>query len=268
MSEYALDTVHMTVLIPSERRLGDEQDGDGILKSERNTLVWVGTAVNGGPDLVLKMYRNRGPISWQRERHFRFRVQREYDALLHLKQHSIPGAVPTFWTYGSCGKHGHYEILATERIPTTTTFATFLEASSRDTIREHAPDLLRLIRRMHQSGLYHGMLNGRNVLVKQEAVEAPTFHLIDTPQAILFPRDITGTRVARFDLLECFWHLTDRDRIDRDGALHCLHTYGMSEPEADDFMRRLATHHGSKHLRNQLRTEFGARARWERLRHR
>ena len=51
------------------------EDGDlALIRAGRDSLVW-SQRLDTGERAVFKMYRHRGPISWWREKHFRFRFQ-------------------------------------------------------------------------------------------------------------------------------------------------------------------------------------------------
>ncbi len=227
-----------------------------ILKLEPNTVVWIGSCTQGRGSAIYKMYRNRSAASWCREHAFRFRVEREFQSLSALVRYGIRCSVPDFWTFGRDADHGRFEILCMCVIPEATPMNELVAAGRAREI--DFSELYQLVRRMHQKGFYHGRLDLRNVLLGHDESGNPRSHIIDTPQAIEFPHDITGTKMAWMDLRQ----LT-RDIKVRVGQEHCrplLARYGMDEAGISAMMRDLAGRGRPLLQRNLLRFGFGLRA--------
>jgi hypothetical protein len=222
-----------------------------FIHHDKDSLLW-SQHTEDGTRAVFKMYHHRGPVSWWRERRFRFRVQREFDSLTHLEHHGIPCSKPLFWSFGRSANHGRYEVLATREIPVAVPLVRLLASLPP---RQQAPDmssLFQIVRRMHDSGLYHGSLYLRNVLVTRIGSQ-DMFHIIDTPKAVVLPYSIVGRRLARTDLSD----LTEGvvAYCGPDWTLPLLLHYGMDRSAALDFLSRLRRYRSTKLKRNLQRAE-------------
>ena len=173
--------------------------GATIIKDEDRTLIWSQTLPDGDR-VVAKMYRHRNLIDFSRERLSRFRVQREFDTLARMVRHDVPCSEPVFWTYGRSPENGRYEILVTREIADATPVRELILSG-----RDHTSDLdlrplFRVVRRMHASGVYHGALNTRNVLLA-----AGGYYIIDLPRSLLHRGSIEDQFAAWADML-CLCH--------------------------------------------------------------
>lgn len=203
-----------------------------FLKRERRTKVFI--PATGDEDTVFKLYRRRGFWNTLRGGLVRYRVQREFDNLRYLQEHSIPCTEALGWTHGYSPEHGCYEVLATRRIPGVRDLETLLADG-------HAVDLaplISIVRRMHGCGFRHHALYARNVLVK--VTEAGTgFYLADVPRARIFPENISGSRMARLDIADLLASLLDAglpaERLD-------LCSWGFTATERDAIERMLANY--------------------------
>jgi hypothetical protein len=110
--------------------------------------------------------------------------------------------------------------------------------------------------RMHTVGLHHGMLRTRNILVK-DYPESPVFVFIDMPRFHRFPRDIRGTRMARYDLLFLCRGLLPY--FPEDTVLSWLSAYGIPESEKMDFLVWLKRFRSTAFFRRVLGAEFNVR---------
>ncbi len=199
MYAYALDPLvlaHAAALF----RGSPSPAAESLLKNEPDTLIWA-QEVGAPRRAILKMYRHRGPITTLRERTFRFRVQREFDALSHLQCWGIPCSEPIAWAHGESAEHGRFEILATWEVAEAQSLRALAGVTTAENIPWDLAPLYRDLRRMHESGMFHGVLHLRNVLAGRDASGERAFFIIDTPGALLYPRSIVGTRMAHFDLL-------------------------------------------------------------------
>lgn len=225
--------------------------GSRLIASDRNTLIWSGLGLE--TPAVIKLYRHRGGISWQREKWFRFRVQREFDALAFLDAQSVPCSKPVFWSYGCDPNFGRYEILATREIERAVPLQSILQAHPPAIAGPALFAAYGLVRRMHKSGCHHGLMFGRNILVGRWASHMPDAYVIDAPNAILLPYDITGTQMAWTDL-RCL----TAGVLKSAGAEACLaplRNYGL-EPEAiEQLVDQVATRRLSKLAKNLFRAK-------------
>ncbi len=174
---------------------------DNIIKAEANCLIFT-EQLEDGTSAVMKMYYRRGLANVTREFVLNFRVQREFRILGHLADCEIPCTIPIFWTYGYCKAYGFYEVLCTRQIPNAISLRTFLfSASIADKNIDLGP-LMVQVYNMHRSGVYHGALSTKNILVDAtDSAQTKYFH-IDLSRGWLFPGSILGNQVAWFDLLK------------------------------------------------------------------
>jgi hypothetical protein len=258
--------------IPSNASLATdihERAGRRILKLERDTVVWCDAVPSEGVSVVFKMYRNRDCVSVWRERAFRFRVEREYNSLHFLSRHDIPCSIPRYWTFGVHQDHGRYEILCMDEIPNVTELVPEFPSrspgwSALDRLKgTDFTALCGLIRRMHAAGFYHGRLDLRNILVGADDAGAPAYCIIDTPQAMVFPYDIWGTRTGWDDLRH--FAAAMRRHLGPDACDSVLVRYGL-DPAMRARMLQDISRGGRPRLgRNFTRFEFGVRSRLARL---
>jgi hypothetical protein len=232
-----------------------------LIAADRKTLIWA-QHLDKETSAVIKMYRHRGAISWQREKCFRFRVQREFDALSFLDAHGVPCTKPIFWSYGYSPCFGRYEILATHEIENVVQLDTFTR-TSRPTITE--PCLFAaygLVRRMHKSGCHHGAMFPRNILITRWDSAAPDAYIIDMPQAIFFRYDITGTRMAWIDLYALTFRVMEHTGAD--GCMALLRHYGLEDEAARQLVNHVKMYPSSKLKKTLFRAECEG---WELLAH-
>lgn len=224
--------------IPTQRILNGDSDVPGecrILKLERDTVIWREERRDEAAPVVFKMYRNRGCVSWQRERLFHFRVEREYLALDFLVRNRIRCSFPLFWTYGSAPDHGRYEILCMREIPGAIPFDEMVLSGRADEIDCVA--LSKMIQQMHRAGFFHGSLAPRNLLVGSGDDGVSRLHIIDTPRALVFPGDITGTKMAWLDLKQILFLMKRHMGVEACRSL--LNGYGLDEKATGQMFRRM-----------------------------
>lgn len=173
---------------------------DTLIKNEPDTLIWA-QDIGAERRAILKMYRHRGPITSLRERVFRFRVQREFEALHHLQWWGIPCSEPIAWAHGHSPEHGRFEVLATWEVTEGKSLRALADVTRQEKTSWDLSSLYKSLRRMHESGMFHGVLHLRNVLAGRDETGEAGFFIIDTPGTLLYPRSIVGTSMAEFDLL-------------------------------------------------------------------
>ncbi len=224
-----------------------------LLKNEPDTLIWA-QEVGAPRRAILKMYRHRGPITTWRERTFRFRVQREFDALTHLQSRGIPCSEPIAWAHGQSAEHGRFEILATWEVAEAQSLVALAAATKAENIRWNLAPLYRDLRRMHESGMFHGVPHLRNVLAGRDAAGERAFYLIDTPGALLYPNSIVGTSMARFDLL--LFSSQALHHLELPAAQIPLEAYGADAPA---LRPRLASFRPTRFDRQLIKAEAALR---------
>jgi hypothetical protein len=100
------------------------------------------------------------------------------------------------------------------------------------------------------------MLSTRNILVKNYP-ERPVFVFIDMPRFHRFPRDIRGTRMARYDLMSLCEGLLPH--FPEDTVLSGLSAYGIPESEKMGLLVQLKGFRSTAFLRRVLGAEFNVR---------
>jgi tRNA A-37 threonylcarbamoyl transferase component Bud32 len=233
--------------------------GCRLIVADRTTLIWA-QRLDADTPAVIKMYRHRGGIDWLRERAFRFRVQREFDALAHIDSRGVSCSKPLFWSYGRSPSFGRYEILATREIEDVLPLGAFIRSSAPDIAELALVAAYRLVRALHRSGCHHGAMYERNILIARRDAQKPAAYIIDMPKAIAFPYDVSGTKMAWIDLF--FLTATVLKYWGADGSIAVLRQYGLEDAAARAFVNHTADYRPSKLTRHLFRTECEA---WELL---
>ncbi len=232
---------------------GSELYGCKLLVTNRKTLIW-SQYLDGDTRAVVKMYRDRGFISWQREKVFRFRVQREFDSLTFIDAREIPCSRPIFWSHGCSPHFGRYEILATREIENAVRLDEFVKTNGQSVTNPSLAVSYELVRMMHRTGCHHGAMYPRNILVTGRDTRKPVAHIIDMPGTILFPYDITGTKMAWIDLY-CLTADAIIKNTDADKCTELLKHYGLSDDAARRFVNNVKSYRPSKLAVNLFRAE-------------
>ena len=165
----------------------------GLIKEERKTVVWRQTLPDG-TRAVLKLYRHRKVRLAESMGLYTGRAEREFKALTHLAARGVPCSEPLFWATGTLPESGKYELLATREVPGAEDLKAWMLAHARTRPLDLAP-LFALAAAAHRTGLQHGALLERNVLLADGA-----FYLIDFPRCQFFGRSIEGRGPGLFDL--------------------------------------------------------------------
>jgi len=174
-----------------------------VLKQERKTIIWR-QVDDHGRTVVIKLYRLRGAVTALRGYLAECRVAREDRRLRHLLRWGVPCSTPLGWWRGWIPQHGFYEVLAMLEVPDSTPLDEWLAGhQSEDLLRR----VFECVRAMHESGLCHQALAGRNILVAPGPDETLGGVIIDLPKAWIFPYSIVGSRMARFDLQDLVFNL-------------------------------------------------------------
>ncbi len=250
--------------IPEESdldRAPESVDRCRILKVERKTVIWRCLRPEDGAPVVYKMYRNRGCVSWQREKLFQFRAEREFLALDFLRREGIPCSEPLFWSFGWHPAHGRHEILCMREIPGAESLREVVDRG-----RQHEIDfteLYALLRKMHRAGFYHGRMEPRDIMIGAAAAGERRLHVIDTPQSMVFGADIASTAMARVDVREI--SLWANKLLGADACRALLMRYGMDEAAAAATLREINQPATPRLVRHFRRFVFGLRSRYSRL---
>lgn len=229
---------------------------ESLIKNEFGTLIWP-QDVGAQRRAILKMYRHRGPVASLRERTFRFRVQREFEALHHLQRWAIPCSEPIAWAHGHSAEHGRFEILATWEVAEAKSTRSLAEVTKAEIAHWDLSSLYRSVRRMHESGMFHRVLHLRNVLAGQDGAGDRAFYIIDTPGALLFPHSIVGTRMASFDLLNLSSQAVRKLGLSE--SLIPLEAYGLDEPSLRALRPRLPGFQPTRFDRQLIKAEADLR---------
>ena len=228
--------------VPSEQPLAEDARRVRWIKREPQTMVWSEWDPTRACRVVVKLYRRRGLAAYGRMRLSRFRAEREFLVLSHLAAHGLPCSEPLAWAHGHHPAHGFYEALVTRELTGMRNLEDHLAELPTDGSAP-PPDLsplAALLRRMHACGCYHGVMKPSNVMIGAADTPTPSFALIDLDMARVFPRDLYGTWVGRFDLLEMCSYLL---KLFGAAALRqWLPSYGLRDGEIETFLQELAVY--------------------------
>jgi hypothetical protein len=226
-----------------------------LIKHEPTTFIW-NTVLSDGRQVAVKMYK-RWLLLWGHSLSAYFRAQREFDGLSQLEKLGIPCSVPLFWCRDHFGPWGWAEVLVTEWVARSQSLHRLLVTQSEARKVLDVSPLFADMARMHSGGLHHGALSTKNILVKGYP-ESPIFLFIDMPRCHRFPRDIRGTRMARFDLMclcERLFPFFQEDKV-----LSWLSAYGIPESKKIDLLVQLKRFRSTKFLRRFFGAEFNVRS--------
>jgi len=222
-----------------------------VIKEEPRTVVWRALLPSGVPAIV-KAYRHRSLYDFSRESLTRFRVQREFDSLDFLSKNNVSCARPICWGYGRDSAFGRFETLVTHEELHTVGLRDHLASEPADT--RWIEPAARLVRQGHDMGFYHGALASRNILVRLVGEQDLSCIFIDTPCSIIFPRSVTGTRMARHDLMVL---LRDVYRFAGESPLAgFLAYYGSLTSSIRRIVDQVKDYRATRNTRNRVRAEF------------
>jgi hypothetical protein len=117
--------------------------------------------------------------------------------------------------------------------------------------------LLRLVRRMHESGFLNQTLYARNVLVNRDSAPGEGYVIADVPRAWTFPRSIAGTEMALWDVMDLAAELV---RLGVPEESVPLDAYGLDE-RGKRWWAKARKRNSRGKLRRALR-DARARLRW------
>jgi tRNA A-37 threonylcarbamoyl transferase component Bud32 len=214
-------------------------DTQKIIKKEKKCLIWA-ERLEDDTQAIVKMYYRKGILNFIRAKILNFRVQREYKALRQLEYNAIPCSIPLFWTYGYCKEYGFYEILCTRLISNIEPLMDFLDQTQLVKEDFGLAVLFKMMYRMHTSGVYHGALSSKNVLVNAAGNTQLQYYIIDLAHSRLFTSSIFGKMIAWYDILTLF-----RSIENKLGIGYCkpyLTQYGLGENAIKNFFQKSKPH--------------------------
>jgi tRNA A-37 threonylcarbamoyl transferase component Bud32 len=223
-----------------------------LMKDEPGTIVFPWAV--GETRLVLKVYRRWNLVHWLRKRLTGFRVRREFRALALLHEAGLPCVDPVFWGIGWAPDHGRFEVLATREVPAAHCLSDTLTDQAPAARRDVLGRLFESFARLHQSGVYHGAPFLANVLESSVDGAPPTICLLDFEKSVCFGRDIRGTRMATFDLLNLV--RSARGRAGKKDTREALSHYGLDEAGIARIFAAADAYRSSKFQRYRRRVEF------------
>jgi hypothetical protein len=225
------------------------------IKVDRGTVVFA-WPTGSEARMILKVYGRMGVFNWLRKQVVGYRARREFRALARLRAAGIDCCEPLLWGIGRSAEHGLFEVLATREIPGA---APVTERAARLGSAERGEVLGRVfeqLARVHQAGFYHGAPYLSNVLLPI-GPESGGIVLLDLEKSVYFARDIRGSKMARFDLLNLV-----------NSTLGCMGTgyapgalarYGLAPEEIARVFAAVRGFRSSKFQRYRRRAEFIAR---------
>ena len=239
--------MHQSFVVPAAR-----------IKDEEGTWIWAGE-LEPGERAVFKAYGHRSIFSRLRSPLYYLRVEREYAALTRLEAAGVPCTPPLLWGRGRSPEHGRFELLVVREIPGARSLRDHVRGGGGAPGGADLDVLFSQVRRMHRLGVYHGALSWKNVLVVPTAGRGDfDVSIVDFAKALLFRRDIGGTRMARSDLLHLTSHL--REFIPVDDLRGLLEEYGIGAGEAERLTSALRRYPASSFWRKRLYVEFALRS--------
>ena len=230
---------------------------DPLIKVEEKTLIWF-ERWESGARAVIKMYHHRGIFSSWRGKWFKCRAQREFELLDRLVANGIPCSKPLFWSKGYSDEFGLYEILATYEIPDAKPLKKYLTTAECRMKVSHLAPLFQDIRAMHKCGIRHGRITFRNIMVREMNQDVFAYYIIDMSHAQLFPYDISGTRMAWYDLKDISAKTAKRYGIY--GLKPLLSRYGLTSNSARKMISQIEGGRSTSDKRKILQIECDFKA--------
>lgn len=167
-------------------------------------------------------------------------------------------AAVEFWTCSFVRGPGRWELRAARAARGSRTLRRHLAVEP--LAGEHATfaRLFETVRKIHRGGLFHGALTADNIIVTFHEGGREEFYIANTPRSLLFPSDISGTRMAEWDLLELTRALVRGLKFP--SSRLPLEAYGMDPLECAEIVSRVYYSRRSALHDRIVYAEF--RARW------
>ena len=167
-------------------------------------------------------------------------------------------AAVEFWTCSFSKGHGRWELRAARAVRGSRTLRRHLAADPLPAEHVTFARLFETVRKMHRGGLFHGELTADNVVVTFSERGREEFYIANTPRSMLFPSDISGTRMAEWDLLELTRALVRGLKFPSNRIP--LEAYGMDPLDCAEIVSRVYYSQRPALLDRIVHAEF--RARW------
>jgi hypothetical protein len=226
------------------------------IKADRGTVVFAWPP-GGDRRMILKVYGEMGALNWLRKQVVGYRAWREFRTLALLRAASVDCCEPLLWGTGHSPEYGLFEVLATREIPCATTLQ---QQAASLAPAERAEMFARVFEQLactHQAGVYHGAPYLSNVLLSTARVSASGIVMVDLEKSVCYARDIRGSRMASFDLLNLVnaTEVCVGTRYARAGLVR----YGLEDTTIERVLSAAAAYRSSKFQRYRRRAEFLAR---------
>jgi tRNA A-37 threonylcarbamoyl transferase component Bud32 len=226
------------------------------IKADRGTTIFPWPLAEQGR-MILKVYGEMGVLNWFRKQVVGYRARREFRTLAWLRAASIECCEPILWGTGRSREHGLFEVLATREIERAVTLESHfgtLTSTEREGVVARVYEQLA---RMHQAGVYHGAPYFSNVLLDADRWRTDGIAMVDLEKSVRYGRDIRGSRMASFDLLNLV--NATRTRLGDDDAHAGLLHYGLDAAASERVFEAVKAYRSSKFQRYRRRAEFLAR---------
>jgi hypothetical protein len=235
------------------------------IKEDRGTVVFPWPPDGDGRQ-ILKVYGEMGTFNWMRKLVVGYRARREFSTLAVLRAAAVDCCEPLYWGTGRSPEHGRFEMIATREVPRTVTLAgraASLAPAERAEVLGRAAEQLA---RAHAAGVYHGAPFLTNVLVCAAGTSTSGIMWVDLEKSICFARDIRGSRMAVFDLVNLVNSIYKF--MGTGHARAALGRYGLVDAEAQRVFAAVEAFHSSKIQRRRRRIEYLVRGAVSRIRRR
>ena len=160
-------------------------------------------------------------------------------------------------SYGWCGGNEGYGLLATREIPCARTLTEYLLSEPEEAVYRALADLFEVARRMHCGGLFHSALTPDSIIVGSTDRRAEELYIEMTPDSMLFPSDISRTKMAEWDLVTLTRILVNRLKFPSHRVP--LEAYGLDSFECAELVSRIYLPRRSRVRDRLARAEFVVR---------
>ncbi len=235
------------------------------IKDDRGTVVFPWPPSGVGRQ-ILKVYAQMGAFNWMRKLVVGYRARREFSTLAVLRAATVDCCEPLFWGTGRSPERGRFEMIATREVPRAVTMAARAASLAPDERAEVLGRVAEQLARAHAAGVYHGAPFLTNVLVCAGGASTSGIMWVDLEKSICFARDIRGSRMAVFDLVNLVNSIYKF--LGSGHARAALGRYGLVDAETQRVFAAVDAFHSSKLQRRRRRVEYLVRGAVSRVRRR
>jgi hypothetical protein len=229
---------------------------DEPIKADRGTVVFAWPP-DGTRRMIVKVYGQMGVLNWMRKQVVGYRARREFRTLALLRAAGVDCCEPLFWGAGRSRDQGLFEVLATREIPGAVTLQQHCASLAPRERVEVFDRVFEQLARMHRAGVYHGAPFPSNVLLGAERTSASGIVMVDLEKSVRYGRDIRGSRMASFDLLN--FVNASGSCMGKGFARAGLARYGLDDAATTRLLAAVRAYRSSKFQRYRRRAEFLAR---------